>query len=73
MYKVNNIKTRNLTSESDNAVSVPGIIGKPASKADWRADTLSPILAMTPEEGPINIIPLASHAAAKSDFSDRKP
>ena len=39
----------NRTCGSNKAESVPGIIGRPASKADWRADTLSPILAITEE------------------------
>ena len=40
---------------SVKALSVPGMIGRPASMADCRADTLSPILAITEAGGPINL------------------
>ena len=34
MFLMKNILIKKITSASDNAVSVPGMIGKPASRAD---------------------------------------
>ena len=53
--------------------SLPGIIGIPASFAAFLAAALSPILRITSPDGPMNEIPAASTASAKSAFSARKP
>lgn len=47
--------------------------GTPHSIAICLAESLSPILPSTSLGGPMNVMPAASQARAKSAFSDRKP
>ena len=51
----------------------PGMTGTPHSMAICLAESLSPILPSTSLGGPMNVMPAASQARAKSAFSDRKP
>ena len=51
----------------------PGMMGTPQAMAICLAESLSPILSRISEGGPMNLIPAASQARAKSAFSDRKP
>ena len=53
--------------------SVAGITGTPASIATFRAEALSPKARMVSAFGPINVIPLASHASTKFGFSLNNP
>ena len=51
----------------------PGTMGIPACSISCRAATLSPIARIAEAGGPMKVSPAASHAPAKSGFSDRKP
>ena len=48
-------------------------VGTPALRACSMAETLLPAMVSTSAEGPMKVMPLASHAAARSGFSERKP
>ena len=52
---------------------VPGVVGTPQATAICLAVSLSPIRSSTWEDGPMNLMPAASQARAKSAFSLRKP
>ena len=47
--------------------------GTPAEAARLRAVTLLPRRRMISEVGPMNTMPAASQASAKTGFSERKP
>ena len=65
--------TASRASRSVSMAPVPGKIGTPASAMVLRADTLSPMMRMTPGWGPIQVRPHFSTTSANSAFSDRKP
>ena len=50
-----------------------GMVGTPTSLATILDFTLSPRLSIITWSGPMNTIPAASHALAKSTFSARNP
>ena len=61
---------------SDGSVmprSVPGTMGTPAFLAISRAWTLLPIKRMASGDGPMKVMPEASHIVANSAFSERNP
>ena len=47
--------------------------GNPAALAAAMARALFPVSSNTSADGPTNVMPSATHAAASSGFSERKP
>ena len=64
---------RAAAAASPSATSLPGTTGTPARPTVARAMSLSPMVAMAAEGGPIQVRPAASTARAKAAFSARKP
>ena len=58
---------------SGSAPSEPGTQGTPDLIIACLAETLSPMMRMASEVGPMNTKPLCSTRSAKSAFSLRKP
>ena len=52
---------------------LPGTTGTPALVTVARALVFSPIMRIALAGGPMNVMPAAAHASAKSSFSDRNP
>ena len=53
--------------------AMPGTTGTPDAETVVLAAILSPIVVIAPAGGPMNAMPAAASAAAKSAFSERKP
>ena len=53
--------------------SVAGTTGTPASTARFLAATLLPSRRIVSAEGPMNVMPAASHASTNSGDSDSSP
>ena len=70
----NPISSAPATSSSTSAEGgVERSVGTPAARAAASARTLLPASSSTSAGGPMNVIPLASQARARSGFSDRNP
>jgi hypothetical protein len=54
-------------------MSLPGVVGTPASRMMRLAVALSPIEAMTVGEGPMNVSPWSRAISANRAFSARNP
>ena len=66
--------TRSAASSSATPVNAtPGITGTPAAETCSLARILSPMTSRALTPGPTNTRPAASHARARSAFSERKP
>ena len=52
---------------------VPGTIGTPAAAINSRARVFEPIASIADADGPMNMIPRSSSAAANPAFSARNP
>ena len=62
----------NAASDSPGSAR-PGTTGTPNFETVVLAAILSPIVRIAPLGGPMKTIPACSRAAAKSEFSERKP